>query len=199
MDSKDVEQIDSRLRDAYSDTLPDASAVQTAVRQHIATERALLWITAATLIVILLTLGGYSLFKRGPGVYAELARDHKREVVEQQPRRWRTEPAEIAALTERYGVSGAMVSGFAPQGYRLEHAKTCAMAGQPILHLVYTNGSKEFSLYLRQRSGGKAPVVVNIDSEQVATFSNHGFEAAIVMVGSGAECLEWARRAAGIL
>jgi hypothetical protein len=40
---------------------------------------------------------------------------------------------------------------------------------------------------------------MNIDSEQVATFSNHGFEAANVMVGSGAECLEWARRAAGIL
>jgi hypothetical protein len=159
----------------------------------------ILWMTLASGIVILLALAGYSFVKRGPGVYAELARDHRREVVEQQPRRWRTEPAEIAALAKRYGVSAAMVSGFAPAGYRLEHAKTCAMGGQPILHLVYTNGSKQFSLYVRQRSGEKAPVTMNIDSEQVATFSNHGFEAAIVMVGSGPECLEWARRAAGIL
>jgi anti-sigma factor RsiW len=93
-----------------------------------------------------------------------------------------------------------MVSSLAPNGYRLEHAKTCAMGGKPVLHLVYTDGSKRFSVYLRQRSGKEVrPVARTIDSEQVATFSRNGFEAAIVAVGSGGECLEWARRAAGIL
>jgi hypothetical protein len=195
-----LEQLDSRLRDAFYEALPDASLVQTAVRNRIATERARLWTTLVCATVVLLALAGYSFLKPGAGVYAELARDHQREVVEQQPRHWRVEPGEVAALIARYNVTEAMVSSLAPNGYRLEHAKTCAMGRKPVLHLVYTDGYKHFSVYLRPRSGQEVqPVAMTIDSEQVAMFSRNGFEAAIVTVGSGSECLEWARRAAGIL
>lgn len=200
MDSKETEQLDARVRAAYPEGLLEASAVQRAVRERIALQRARLWMTAVSAAVVIFAIASYTLFKMRSSVYAELARDHRREVTEQQPRRWRTQPSEIAALIARYGVTAPMVSGLAPTGYRLEHAKTCAMAGKPILHLVYTNGAKELSVYVRQRDGGEAqPKIMKVNTEQVATLHHDGFEAAIVMEGSGTECLEWARRAVSIL
>jgi len=201
MDLRD-DDIDARLCAAYSDGLPDASALQQAVRKRIAAERARLWIFMGAAAAVVLAAVSIGIFQhaRGTDIYAELARDHRREVVDQQPRRWRSEPAEIETLIARYGVTAPMVKGFAPTGFRLEHAKTCAMAGKPVLHLVYTDGSRQFSVYVRQRTGtGFRAGSTSVDSEQVAAFERDGFEAAIVMVGSGAECLQWARRAASIL
>ena len=57
----------------------------------------------------LLLAAGYLLV---PGhvarVYADAATDHRMEVVEQQPRHWMTDPAAIAALGEKLGISDAV-------------------------------------------------------------------------------------------
>jgi hypothetical protein len=195
-------EIDARLRDAFSAEMPDASGIQRTVRKRIAAER----IRRLTLIGIaaslLLVAGGYGLLKRtrGMNVYTELARDHHMEVVEQQPRHWRSGSAEIQSLIARYGVTAPMLAGFAPAGYVLQHAKSCGIAGMPVLHLVYSNGSRQLSVYVRQHVGsGIQPGSMTVDSEQVATFQRGGLEGAVVMVGSGAECAVMARRAASFL
>ena len=35
-------------------------------------------------------------------------------------------------------------------GYHMEHAKLCRLNGRIFLHVVYSDGSREFSLFLRQ-------------------------------------------------
>jgi hypothetical protein len=145
---------------------------------------------------------GYGLLHRtrGTGVYAELARDHRKEVVEQEARHWRNGPTEIEPLVARFGVTAPMLAGFAPAGYRLLHAKTCGIGGMPLLHLVYSNGSREISVYVRQHVGtGIRPGSLTVDSEHVIAFERDGFEAAVVMIGSDAECQAFARRAASFL
>jgi hypothetical protein len=198
MDSRETEQLERRLRQASLESSPATSAAQRAVREQTAVRRMRTWIVVAATAVVVLALAGYVIF--GTSGYADLARDHKREVIEQRPRRWRTEPAEVATLSARYGVTDAMISDLAPAGFRLQHAKTCAMSGKPALHLVYTDGTKVFSLYLRQSAGSESkPALRKVNSEQIAAFHHDGFEAAVVMEGSGTQCLEWARRAASIL
>ena len=202
MDLIDTDQIDERLRAAYTEEMPDASAVQAAVRRRIAAERVRRYTILAAAAAILLAVAGYASFPytRGASVFADLATDHRREVIERQPRHWRTEAAEIRTLFARYGVTEEMAGAIAPASFHLEHAKTCGMAGQPVLHLVYSDGSRQVSVYLRKSNGphirsGSA----TIDSEQVAAFTRDGFDAAIVTVGNSAECRAWARRAALIL
>jgi hypothetical protein len=201
MDLNDAE-IDARLRTLFSEELPDASGVQHVVRKRIAAERARRWIMIASAAAVLLTVAGYGLVNhaRETKVYAELARDHRLEVVEKKQRHWRNEPSEIQPLVARYGVTAPMLAGFAPAGYHLKHAKSCGIAGMPVLHLVYANGDREISVYVRQHVGsGIRPGSLTVDSEQVAAFERGGFEAAVVMVGSGNECQAFARRAASFL
>jgi hypothetical protein len=200
MDSNDVEQIDSRLREAFSEPLPDAAAIQQTVRKRIAAERWRSFAMLALAAAIVLAVAGYSLLRRTNSVYAELARDHRMEVMEHQQRHWRNGPAEIEPLVARYGVTAPMLAGFAPAGYHLLHAKSCGIAGMPVLHLVYSNGNHEISIYVRQHVGsGIHSGSFTVNSEQVVAFERGGLEAAVVMVGSGNECQLFARRAAGYL
>jgi hypothetical protein len=202
MDSIDSEQIDAQLRAAFTEELPDASAIQVAVRKRIAAERFRRLAALASAAAILLAVVGYAVFAstRGANVYGDLAKDHRREVMDGQPRDWKTNGAEMALLIAYYEVSPAMVNGFAPSGFHLEHAKTCGMAGKPVLHLVYSDGSRKVSVYVRKRSGPPIRTgSTSIDAEEVTAFTHDGFDAAVVTVGSSAECQAWARHAALVL
>jgi hypothetical protein len=201
MDSNDIEQFDARLRQALSADLPDAAAVLSAVRGKIRRQRAvslLLMGTAAAIFIagIAYAAAGHAHRSR---VYEELARDHHREVVNHEPRHWKTSPTEIAVLAARFGLSESTAESLAPLGYSLEHAKTCGMDGKPVLHLVYTNGSGEISIYIRRGTGTNLSGSATANLEQVSAFRTAGFEAAIVMDGTPRECLEFARMAARIL
>jgi len=90
----------------------------------------------------------------------------------------------------------------APAGYRLEHAKMCGIDGKAALHLVFTNGSQEVSVYVRARSGtarSNAVRTVNVASEHLAAIQGDRLEAIVATAGSSAECLSFARFAEGVL
>jgi anti-sigma factor RsiW len=200
MDSNEIDQIDARLRAAFAEPLPDAGALQNGVRRRIAAQRSLRLGMLAVAAGILLAVIGYGFLRRTTGIYQELALDHRIEVVERQPRHWRNGPAEIEPLVARYGVTAPMLAGFAPAGYHLLHAKSCGINGMPVLHLVYSNGNREISIYVRQHVGsGIRSGSFSVNSEQVVAFGRGGLEAAVVMVGSGEECQLFARRAASYL
>jgi anti-sigma factor RsiW len=191
--------IDSRLRDAVSTELPDAMAVQQAVSRRIRMERA--WrFAAAAAAIVLAAVSGYLSLRPQPvsRLYADAALDHRLEVMEHQPRRWRSDPAEIEKLAARYELSNA--GALAPEGYRLEHAKMCGIDGKPALHLVFTNGNKEVSVFIRAWAGSdKVLHAVNVGSEHLAGFGTDRVEAIVATGGSSGECLEFARFAAGVL
>jgi anti-sigma factor RsiW len=111
------------------------------------------WVSAAAGIAAALVLAaaGYLML---PGkfsrVYADAAEDHQGEVIDHSPRRWFTDPAQIAAVEKYFGLSIEVPQELAG-GYHLEHAKVCQLDGKLYVHAVYTDGTHEFSLFLRPR------------------------------------------------
>jgi anti-sigma factor RsiW len=113
------------------------------------------WVSAAAGIAaaLVLTAAGYLMLPgKFSGVYADAAEDHQGEVIDHSPRRWFTDPAQIAAVEKYFGLSIEIPQELAG-GYHLEHAKVCQLDGKLYVHAVYTDGTREFSLYLRPRDG----------------------------------------------
>jgi anti-sigma factor RsiW len=191
--------LDARLREAAATELPDAAAVERSVRGRILVRR--VWrFAAVAAVVVLAAILAYRAFRPEPvsRLYADAALDHRLEVMEHQPRRWRSDPAEIEKLAARYKLPD--VAALAPAGYRLEHAKMCGIDGKPALHLVYTNGSREFSVYVRGRTAGDGALrAVKVGTEHLAAFQTDRVEAVIATDGSSGECLQFARFAERVL
>ena len=189
--------LDARLRHAVSTELPDSVGVERSVRGRIRVERA--WRFAAVAAAVLLAVFlGYRALRPVSRLYIDAALDHRLEVMEHQPRRWRSDPAEIEKLASRFALPD--VGALAPAGYRLEHAKMCGIDGKPALHLVYTNGREELSFYIRARTGGEEALhAFTVGSEHLAAFQTDRLEAIVATGGSGGECLQFARFAAHVL
>jgi hypothetical protein len=188
-------RLDARFREALLAKDVDVSRVNRRIRELIAAEssgsaapplrpRPSRWMAAAMGIAaaFLLLAAGYLLV---PGhvarVYADAATDHQLEVVQQRPRPWITDPAAIAALAEKQGISDSLPPELA-LGYHLARAKVCRLDGRLFLHLVYSDGTREFSLFLKRRDGqqltgairgfanGRFLRVSNTGSEHMASF-----------------------------
>ena len=78
-------------------------------------------------------------------------------VVDREHRTWYLDEQAVRALADREGVSPSVVSGLAANGYRLECGKLCRLDGRPFLHLVYANGARKLSVYVRPRDADLPP------------------------------------------
>jgi len=159
---------------------------------------------AAAAAMVLLAAGLAWWVRQGiavPRLYGDAARDHRLEVVEHQPRRWRSGLAEVNALAARFGLSGATLAALHPAGYTLERAKICGLDGGPALHLVYASGNREVSLYVRGKPSRDWPQSGQavVGKEYVDALQTSHFTAIIVAQGSRADCLEFAQSAAAVL
>ena len=175
-------ELDALLRDACEREPIDTSAVERSIRSRI--RRRVVrwqWIAAATLVIGILELWNQA---RVPGVFEQAARDHREEVVQHSPRRWRTDNAAIDGIARRFGFSADQAAQLAPAGYHLEQAKICGLEGKPALHLVYagadTLGAREFSVYI-------AKITPRQRQKTVDGFTVMKFRSGIV-VGTKAEC-----------
>jgi anti-sigma factor RsiW len=187
--------IDVRVRDAFSAELPSAASLERSVRGQIGRQRTRRVAIAAAAGLLVAAVLGYRAW-RPERVYADAALDHRLEVMEHQPRRWRSDPVEIEKLAARYSLPATALE---LPGYRLEHAKMCGIDGRPALHLVYTNGSQEFSIFVRRRTGagnGGGLRTVRVGSEHLAGFQTDVLDGVVATGGSSGECLQFARAAA---
>jgi anti-sigma factor RsiW len=220
-------QVDARLREGVLSEGVDASAVDRRVREQIAAEsgaealprarkhvprRRVIAVLGAAAALLLAALG-YRLLL-GPQltrVYADAARDHRREIVEQAARQWVVDPVEIGAMAERRGVPGSAVLALAAQGYHLDRARLCLVGRRIFLHLVYSANGQEFSVYVRQRddetlpgavwetANGKPIRVSDQGGEHVASVETPRLAVVIVSDRSAEAALQFARFASAAL
>jgi len=191
--------IDAALRSALSDFAPDTGRLELTVRQKIALDRrrrrwAGVAVLAATAALLTVAVIGWRSWTRSPQWYADAALDHRKEVVEVQPRRWRSSPSELARLAEQYGLQFSQATGMAAAGYRLERAKICAIAGQRMLHLVFGNGTQKYSIFVAPHSARRERSrPFRQGDERVAEFNTDHFRGLVVSDSSAEECAELAR------
>jgi anti-sigma factor RsiW len=195
----DIDQqiaVDQMVREAAGG-LPDASRLSGWIRHRAAIGRSLT-LTKIAVTVLIAAIVSYRTLPT-PRVCADAAFDHRLEVIEHQPRRWRSDPAEIQRLAARFQLTD--VNALAPVGFKLEHAKTCEIDGTPALHLVYSNGAEEISMFIRRHVGAadRRLSTVTIRKAHLAFFRTDRLEAVVVTAGSSAECIEFGRFAARVL
>jgi len=191
-------QVDDRIARVLASEPCDTSRIERQVRREIYGTGKTRWrvwgaIAAGALLAI---AGGSMLWRTGPppSWYAVAALDHRQEVREGHPRRWRVEPVEIDQVAQRVGMSFERSARLAAAGYRLERAKICGVDGLRMLHLVFTNGKDRYSVFIGQHPGPPKGVRVAGDgSEQVAGLQTAQFRAAVVTEGSPDECEKFAR------
>jgi anti-sigma factor RsiW len=213
-------RLDARLRQALLAEDVDVVRVNRRIRERMAGEtvepsvvsvepRGSRWLKAALGIAaaFVLAVAGYFSFPgRFARVYADAAQDHQMEVVDHGPRHWTTDPTELAGLEQRLGISLHVPEELAG-GYHLEHGKICRLDGQLYLHLVYTDGTREFSLFLRPRDGerltgrisgasnGRLLRASDSGNEHLAAFATSQLIAVIAVDKPAGESVECARAA----
>ena len=197
-------QVDSRIAAALGGELPDATRIERRVRHEISSAASRRrWVAAGAVAACLLPAAGiYGLVRQAPAPagFVDAAHDHRVEVMEGQPRRWRTDTAEIGEVSAQGGLSYTQAAALAAPGYTLERAKICGVHGERMLHLVFSDGTRRYSLYVGPHPGAKAPVrSVRSGSEQVAGFDTGRLRAMVVTAGSAAECAQFVQVAAARL
>ncbi len=175
--SEEIERaahFDQRLRAVVLSDAVDEVGVANRVRQQIRSDlgahfrpsshspvgRRWAIVAAGIAAAVLLAALGYGglLGPELPRVYADAALDHQFEVVDHQPRRWFVDPSQIVALAASQGVSQSAVMAVPPAGYHLVRAKLCWLDSRLFVHLVYSDGSDEYSLFLRHSDIGPEAV-----------------------------------------
>jgi len=201
---------DARMIAFLGNDLPNGSQIERVnqyIREHISAaprNRKQRWLVPGAIAASLIagTVCAYTWIASFavPPSYTAAAQDHWAEVVEHEPRHWRSTPAEMQFLIAASGLSSDQVSALAPAGYWLERTKVCGIAGRRTLHLVFSNGAQQYSLYVRPHRGVKERVrLIQHNSEEVAGFETGRFSAVVVTTGTSAECEELARLAAARL
>ncbi len=196
--------LDTRLRQAVLAEPVNTAASDLHIRRAIGRQARLRRISILAGIAAMLVIGivVYRAATRVAPLYAAAAQDHRREVIDHERRNWVSEPAQVSALASRLGISETAPASI--DGYRLEHAKLCRLNGRVFLHAVYSDGSREFSLFLRQPDSSRQPDshasplrITRSGSEQIAAFETAHVTAMIVTDRSGAA--QFAQAAAAAL
>ncbi len=210
---------DNLLRAAFAEETLETAALRERVRRQIrAAEkpRASWWkipqmrfgFAAAALLIVLCAAIFYFIAKQNqPTIYAGVARDYTEDVIERMPKNGWRDGESPAAIYAREQLGDAVVSSIAPEGFRLVRTRVCNPAGEPFVHLIFDNGAKQISFYVRKNGnalpGNPVEVVNNrafyaehFDNLEVAGFRSAQYTVLVVAPLSRAETLNLARDAA---
>jgi len=173
---------DNLLRQAFAEETLETTALRNRVRRQIrAAEkpRTSWWkipqmrfgFAAAALLFVLCAGIFYFIAKhKQPTIYAGVARDHTEDVIERMPKNGWRDGESPAAIYAREQLGDAVVSTIAPEGFRLVRTRLCNPAGEPFVHLIFDNGAKQISFYVR-KNGNALP------GNPVGVFNNRAFYA----------------------
>jgi len=217
-------RLDARLREVILAAETDVTEVDRRVRGLIAAEaighklpafgtrRRWTAVAAGFAAALVLLVVAYRSFGTHlPRAYADAATDHRLEVIEHQPRSWLTDPEQIALLAKQQAIQPAALNRIVSGPYRLVRGKLCYLDHRVFLHLVFSDGTGEFSLYLRPReakvgsepvreiANGKPLCTADFDQNHVAFVESPDVVVFIVTDRSADAALNLARFAAAVL
>jgi anti-sigma factor RsiW len=194
------DELDQRIREAVLAEPVDVAPLERSIRARIQVPRIPRWAFVAAAGIALIVAGGWtyrSFFKpQPPPVCVAAAQDHRREIVNGQPRRWLSDVSAIQSLAEKQDVPASAIAALATTGYRLERGRLCLLKKQIFLHLVYSKDGAEYSVYLRPRgaeSVGDSVRETEVGPEELAYFQSDRLTAVFVAHQSGANVLAFAR------
>jgi anti-sigma factor RsiW len=218
-------RLDARLREVLLAEETNVTGVDRRVRELIASEgerkampglhpgRRGWALGLAAAAVLILAVVGYRVFLGNftARVFADAARDHTIEVVEREARSWLSDPGAIASLAAQQGIAPAAIDELSTGVYRLHRGRLCFLDGRVFLHLVFSDGVREFSVYLRARGSKSLPGPVRemangdpvctfeADHEHLASITTSRHLAVVVSDESTDAALNFARFASTIL
>jgi hypothetical protein len=145
-------QLEAHVRAAMRESVaPVRRSILASWRYGLAAAVALFFIVIATV--------GYAKGRiERTAVCIDAADDHQEEVVAKSPRRWRTDNAEVQALAQRIVGDASVPDRIVPAGYHLVGARVCLLHGKRYMHLDYSDGSSEISLFVRHQDQSKSLV-----------------------------------------
>jgi hypothetical protein len=172
-----------------------------------------LWAAASVAAALLIATLSYRILqsRQVAPICTDAALDHQHEVIDQQPRGWLSDRAAIDALAQRRGVPLAAVAALTDPEHRHERGKLCRLDGRVFLHLVFTDGTREFSVFLgpnyngriqgpvRESVNGKWLYSADLGAEHLASFQTDRLTAVVVTDQPGDAAVKFGRFAAGVL
>lgn len=194
-------QQDEQLRQALFAETPDASGVVAAVRARIRQEEyrkglQRRWIAIAAVAV--LTLGSAITWavsgRPETKVVTAAVHDHRAEVLQNSPRRWKATIPAMQPLLEQYRVGWSDVQTLLPAGYVLAKAKECRLGGEQTLHMVFSDGTRDLSVFVRAEGLTTVPRPATLDGAEVAGFRRGSISGLVVAAGAPGLCAEAVRR-----
>jgi anti-sigma factor RsiW len=204
---QEIEQ-DARLREEVLAGDVGSGGLHDRVRQRIsadrrrkAARRVLAAAGVAAMLLIALIVLRFRPMHAPARVCADAARDHRFEIVLDHPRTWIRDPSGIQGLAARLSLAPSAIPSFASAGYHLERGKLCLLDGRAFLHLVYSNGSAEFSFFVRMqdRPGSHQIYSEGVDQEHVALVESGNCTGIVVTEQNGDAALNLARSASSTL
>lgn len=92
---------------------------------------------------------------------ADAVDDHQQEIVGKAPLKWRSNPQEVEALSKRIVGDPSVPDRITPAGYHLVGARICILHGKNYMHLDFSDGSNEISLFVRHRDNSLSSRVLS--------------------------------------
>ena len=88
-------------------------------------------------------------------LYADAAVDHRVEVVNKAVIRWTSNPEDLSRMSMRVAGEVVRPQALSPDAYHFSRARVCSLQGKRYLHLVYTDGIHELSLFVSRQDRGR--------------------------------------------
>jgi anti-sigma factor RsiW len=169
-------QLESHVRAAIRKSMPWNRPLMVMVRYGI----------AAAVVFATVALGtiGYAKGRIDRNaICVDAVDDHQEEIVGKAPRKWRSNGPELQMLATKVAVDPTIPDRIAPAGYHLVGARICDLHGKRYMHLDYSDGTNEVSLFVRHNDAKKSvaqKVMHWLQSDSVATDRIDGFSVGAV-------------------
>lgn len=171
-------QLEAHVRNAIRNSSPWNTPVMMLVRYSV----------AATVIFATLLVATFGYAKGRMDLSAtcgDAADDHREEVIGKAPRKWKVDDNDVQALAQRLVGDPKAPERVAPAGYHLVGARVCVLHGKRYMHLDYSDGMNQVSLFLRHQDNQRfttrvlswfqnnSPAAQNIEGLSVGSVQRH--------------------------